>query len=53
MPQPTLPTGKGLTRAHALHFYEVFLNILLNKHNKFAEHAENVYLLNFILRNDI
>lgn len=31
----------------------MFLNILLNKHNKFAEHAENVYLLNYILRNDV
>lgn len=50
---PTLSQGSGITKEHALHFYEVFLNILLNKHNKFAEHAENVYLLNYLIRNDV
>ncbi|CAD8084761.1 unnamed protein product [Paramecium sonneborni] len=51
--QPTLSQGKGITKEHAIHFYEVFLNILLNKHNKFAEHAENVYLINYLIRNDV
>jgi len=42
-----------MTRQHALHFYEVFMDILLNKHNRFPGHAENVLLLNYIIRNDI
>lgn len=50
---PSLSQGEGINKDHALHFYELFLNILLNKHNKFAEHTENVYLLNYLLRNDI